>query len=491
MHDIVNKIRSGVCKLLGDILIEMKKVDENELNQALEEQKKTNELLGQILVRKGLLTQSELVDILELQLANRTEQGTNTVRKKLGQILVEEGAISRWQLEEALKTQGVKSKKIGEILIELGYTTKGRIEEALSNQVMGTLQKIRKGTRKLLGEILLEMKRITCAELDRALEIQQKTNEYLGEILVREGLITQLELDEILAKQLVEKARSGNIVNKKIGEILLESRKISKEQLTKALELQRLSKKHIGEILIELGFVPRVEVQRALNLQRKLAALAMVSIVSLPFLNACGNTIVPIQTNIPVNYVTTSQFKTLNLRTPGIDKEVQINVHQDGSKVIQNVPFTMQGNDNTCGQAVMTMILNYWGINISYQQVVNETNPNNLPTTYDSITNYLRKKGLKAQDYTKATINNIIASINKGKPVIVLLDWGGASQEHYVVVVGYNQRKNTIIFHDSLDGPYMEMGMQQFDSFWNNKSISRLPLLGGANYNHLMFDVYR
>src|SRR5687768_6779903 len=51
----------------------------------------------------------------------------------------------------------------------------------------------------------------------------------------------------------------------------------------------------------------------------------------------------------------------------------RVTKHNDGTVYIKNIPFFIQGKDNTCAQACMTSLLNYWGVKTDYQSVINET----------------------------------------------------------------------------------------------------------------------
>jgi len=161
----------------------------------------------------------------------------------------------------------------------------------------------------------------------------------------------------------------------------------------------------------------------------------------------------------------------------------------NGATYIKDVPFVSQGSDNTCGQAVMTMLLQYWGVDIDYQTVVNEGNPLNLATSYDAVQDYLRKKGLSVQAYRGGNLEVLVRQIQAGKPVMVLLDFGSLQQAHYVLVTGYNARRNTIIMHESQSGPYMELDVDSFIEMWQNVPVVKLPFFGGANYEYLIFEV--
>lgn len=56
-------------------------------------------------------------------------------KKRIGDILVEEGILTEEQLEEALKAAKAESKKIGEAITDLGFATEQDIAEALSSQL--------------------------------------------------------------------------------------------------------------------------------------------------------------------------------------------------------------------------------------------------------------------------------------------------------------------------------------------------------------------
>jgi type IV pilus assembly protein PilB len=55
-------------KLLGDILLENRLLSKSQLEEALTEQKNTREKLGQVLVRRGFITEQQLLEVLEFSL---------------------------------------------------------------------------------------------------------------------------------------------------------------------------------------------------------------------------------------------------------------------------------------------------------------------------------------------------------------------------------------------------------------------------------------
>ena len=100
--------------------------------------------LGQILVEKNLVTQTQL----ELALRRQRQQKG----KYLGQILIEMGLVSQEKINKILDVHN-KRKKIGEILLDLQLISPQQLESALQKQ--RDLQK--QGVRKPLGTLIQEM----------------------------------------------------------------------------------------------------------------------------------------------------------------------------------------------------------------------------------------------------------------------------------------------------------------------------------------------
>lgn len=56
-------------------------------------------------------------------------------KKRLGDMLIEEGLLTKEQLETALRTQNTSKQKLGEIIVDLGYMEEGTIAKALKKQL--------------------------------------------------------------------------------------------------------------------------------------------------------------------------------------------------------------------------------------------------------------------------------------------------------------------------------------------------------------------
>jgi type IV pilus assembly protein PilB len=111
----------------------------------------------------------------------------------LGEILVNEGLITRQQLDRAIKVQSrleVK-QRLTDVLVQLGAISQGQLKEMM-----------RKNKRSLrLGDFLLEMKFINEDDLSKALKLQKISEKRLGEILVEIGILSETKLSMALAEQ--------------------------------------------------------------------------------------------------------------------------------------------------------------------------------------------------------------------------------------------------------------------------------------------------
>lgn len=130
--DLIGALSQG-RQHLGELLVNLKKIDRNQLTNALQEQAKLNIQLGEVLVNNGILSQQELDYALAVQ-NNRNPQAPMMARKKLGDLLLDTGKLTTAQLEAALQTQNLTQKKIGEVLLEMGFVTQGDIDSALRLQ---------------------------------------------------------------------------------------------------------------------------------------------------------------------------------------------------------------------------------------------------------------------------------------------------------------------------------------------------------------------
>ena len=122
MHD-----QSQDERKIGQLLVRQGVIDRTQLEQALtmQAQEATYRPLGEVLRMLGFVTRRALHDVLL------------KYRKQilLGELLVKMGIISDGQLTQALEAQAGGTKKLGQILTEIGFVTRSRLADALCIQL--------------------------------------------------------------------------------------------------------------------------------------------------------------------------------------------------------------------------------------------------------------------------------------------------------------------------------------------------------------------
>ena len=124
----ISAIRDVVSvKRLGEILTEQDMATPEMVERAIQQQQLGNEPVGQILLKKKIITDEQLRQGLETQ---KQKPG-----KRIGDILLKQGFVDRIQVDEALETQKRQGdKKLGEIMVDMGYATYKMIAIALAVQ---------------------------------------------------------------------------------------------------------------------------------------------------------------------------------------------------------------------------------------------------------------------------------------------------------------------------------------------------------------------
>ena len=144
------------------------------------------------------------------------------------------------------------------------------------------------------------------------------------------------------------------------------------------------------------------------------------------------------------------------------------------------VPLTRQSSDYTCGVAVLQSILYFHDAqdDDSEDSLVKElkTDPVN-GTSYQAMADFARSKGYLVEARTEMTLDDIRDFIDKGVPVIVLIQaWAESSVDysrdwedgHYVIAVGYD--RDAVYFMDpSTLGNYTYLPNQEFLDRWHDE----------------------
>lgn len=131
---------------LGTLLADEGLLTPTELELALDEQRRTGRLLGQIVVDRGYVSAFSLARVLSAQHGVELQRPdpepepvphltvVPTTWRPLGRALVEKGLITQTELAEALLQQNDTHGRLGEILIERGVITGSDLAHALGEQ---------------------------------------------------------------------------------------------------------------------------------------------------------------------------------------------------------------------------------------------------------------------------------------------------------------------------------------------------------------------
>jgi hypothetical protein len=132
---------------LGTLLADEGLLTETELELALDEQRRTGRLLGQIVVDRGYVSAFSLARVLSAQHGVQLETPDpepepaphlaavpTTTWRPLGRLLVEKNLITQTELAEALLQQDETNGKLGEILVTRGVITGSELAHALGEQ---------------------------------------------------------------------------------------------------------------------------------------------------------------------------------------------------------------------------------------------------------------------------------------------------------------------------------------------------------------------
>ena len=118
---------------LGQLLVRVNLINEDQLKYAEDEVKYQAQLgkkvtLVQILVKAGMVKQEQLTDILGVQMQSVT-------KKRIGEMLLDQGFITQDQLNEALEKQKTSGgKRLGSILVDLKFIDEKKLTDILCCQ---------------------------------------------------------------------------------------------------------------------------------------------------------------------------------------------------------------------------------------------------------------------------------------------------------------------------------------------------------------------
>jgi ABC-type bacteriocin/lantibiotic exporter with double-glycine peptidase domain len=116
------------------------------------------------------------------------------------------------------------------------------------------------------------------------------------------------------------------------------------------------------------------------------------------------------------------------------------------------VPFFPDDTDQ-CGPATLASVLTFWGVPTEPQRLRQEIYLPKLRGTLPiDVVAAVRARGLQAKTYS-GSLDNLKAEVAAGHPVVAFLNLGTKliPQGHYVVVTGFDDRREGLYLHSGLE----------------------------------------
>jgi ABC-type bacteriocin/lantibiotic exporter with double-glycine peptidase domain len=130
-------------------------------------------------------------------------------------------------------------------------------------------------------------------------------------------------------------------------------------------------------------------------------------------------------------------------------------VKQDPGWVRVEVPLVRQQGTSDCGVAALASVLSYYGVRAPLSAI--EARLGGAPSRgvrAEQLTRYAREQGLEAFAFF-GTVKDLHYELERGRPVIVGIAKpyaGNRALTHYLVIVGYEPRKERLLALDPADG---------------------------------------
>ncbi|MFZ5933052.1 MAG: C39 family peptidase [Patescibacteria group bacterium] len=150
-------------------------------------------------------------------------------------------------------------------------------------------------------------------------------------------------------------------------------------------------------------------------------------------------------------------------------------ISQNSSYALLNSPRHVYQTFNNCGPATLSMILSWYGTNVSQKELADAMRPYQNPTGDDDdktiftseFADWAQKYGYQALSRVNGDIELLKRFTANGIPVVVKT-WLRVGEDigHFRIVRGFDEEKRVIIQDDSYHGPDKRISYFDFLSLW-------------------------
>lgn len=243
---------------LGDLITRAGLLPQAELRSVIERARDNNEHLGQILIREGHLAPAGLRALIAAQAAVRDASCDVFTAVRAVKTCIKTNCT----FDSAVKAAKAATNKLGELLVEAG---------ALSQETLNSSIAASNESGLPLGRVLLTRREITENLLEAALELQ---------VRVRDGMTKRSKAVEILrmladskspAKSWTEYINLVAAARKhvmRLGELLVRAGISTPGEILDAQEKALISQEKLGQVLVAQDIIPERVLEAALALQQ-------------------------------------------------------------------------------------------------------------------------------------------------------------------------------------------------------------------------------
>lgn len=131
---------------------------------------------------------------------------------------------------------------------------------------------------------------------------------------------------------------------------------------------------------------------------------------------------------------------------------------------IDKVPFIAQ-KENYCGPAALAMVMSYYGVNITQEEIAEEIYQPGLKGTLSvQLVLYPIQKGFEAEMYN-GNFDDLKEKIKAWFPLIVSVKEDGKDKAHYMVIWGYDEWSKGVYVHSG-DKDALKIDYDRFMNMW-------------------------
>jgi hypothetical protein len=159
-----------------------------------------------------------------------------------------------------------------------------------------------------------------------------------------------------------------------------------------------------------------------------------------------------------------------------LDPEEGINKVEEIDSVYLDVPYEKYAGPNWCLPASGAMSFDYFGKNITQQEIANAVIKDGVSSVYKMI-KYARNLGFEAK-YKYMTIKDIKDSLKQDIPVIAIQNYSlTIHKSHARVIIGYDDEKQEVITNDPTAGKDYKISYSDFSALNFNSNTDKCKVI--------------